>query len=248
MLDARLPRSGIPSKRLLAALAGAAVLVAAALVTVSILSALDGGSASPTASGPTLFGAPEGEALLRGIPQHGAVLGSPQAPVTLVEYADLQCPYCAQWALDALPVIIRDYVRSGRVRVEFRGLAFLGPESETALRAALAAGEQGKLWNALHLLYANQGAENGGWVTDDLLAALGPSIKGLDVERMLDTADDASVDRALKVAADAASRSGVEGTPSFELGPTGGRLERLEAASLDAAAFTGPIDTLLARA
>ena len=84
-----------------------------------------------------------GEAgLLRGIPQQGTALGSPDAPVTLVEYADLQCPYCAQWARDAFPELVRDYVRTGRVRIVFRGLAFLGPDSDAALRAALAAGQQ----------------------------------------------------------------------------------------------------------
>jgi protein-disulfide isomerase len=105
--------------------------------------------------------------------------------VTLVEFADVQCPYCATWADAAFAEIGRDYVRPGKVRIVFSGLAFIGPESETGLRFALAAGRQGKLWQTVHLLYANQGAENSGWVTNELLSGLGASIPGLDVERAL---------------------------------------------------------------
>jgi protein-disulfide isomerase len=218
-------------------------VLAAALVALSLFGTRDDGPTA-VAAGVQLLGAAETEALFRGIPQQGATLGSPDAPVTLVEYADLQCPYCAQWAHDAFPAIVRDYVRAGRVRVEFRGLAFIGPESETALRTAIAAGEQGKLWNVLHLLYGNQGVENGGWVTDELIAALGPSIQGLDVERMLGGRNATAVARALEDAEAAAECAGVTGAPAFELGPTGGRLERLEVSSLDATAVTGPIEEL----
>ena len=74
--------------------------------------------------------------MLDGIPQDGIALGEPDAPVTLVEYADLQCPFCAEWALQTFPELVADYVRDGRLRIEFRGLTFIGPESEDALRAA----------------------------------------------------------------------------------------------------------------
>ena len=80
--------------------------------------------------------------LFAGIEQHGAALGSPKAPVTLVEYADLQCPYCAQWARDALPTLVEDYVKTGKLRIVFSGMAFIGADSDKALRTAIAAGEQ----------------------------------------------------------------------------------------------------------
>src|SRR5207249_2191796 len=113
-----------------------------------------------------LAGVADNFTLLSGIPQHGNALGSPKAGVTLIEYADLQCPYCGEFARNALPSLIQDYVRTGKVRLVFRGLAFVGPESDAALRASFAAGRQDRLWSFVHLLYTNQGAENSGWVTD----------------------------------------------------------------------------------
>ena len=103
----------------------AVALVAGGVVIATMFTGSGGSSANPTA----LMGVADNEALFAGIPQHGNVLGSPKAPVTLVEYADLQCPYCAYWSRSTFPVLVRDYVRPGRVKLVFRGLAFLGPDS-----------------------------------------------------------------------------------------------------------------------
>src|SRR5690349_18702280 len=87
--------------------------------------------------------------LLAGIPQRPTVLGRPGAPVTLVEFADLQCPYGGLWARATLPTLVQRYVRTGKLRIDFRGLAFVGPDSKTALRVAHAAGAQNRLWNVV---------------------------------------------------------------------------------------------------
>lgn len=191
--------------------------------------------------------AAETEELLCSIPQEGIALGSPDAPVTLVEYADLQCPYCAIWARDAFPAIVDEYVRLGHVRLVFRGLAFIGPESDTALRTALAAGAQGRLWQVVHLLYGNQGDENAGWVTDDLLREVGRSVRGLDAARMLAERGSDAVEHELGAAQRAADAAGIQGTPSFEAGPTGGALEPLAVTSLGPEEIRARLDALLAR-
>ena len=232
----------LPVHPLVAALVGAAV-IAAALVAASLL----GGSAAqgePSASQLRLAAPVGRDPLFRGIPQDGISLGSPHAPVTLVEYADLQCPYCAQWARDAFPTILEQYVRAGRVRVVFRGLAFLGPQSEVALRAALAAGEQDRLWDVVHGLFLQQGAENSGWVSDALLRSFdGP---GLDTQRMLESTQSPWVERQLAAAGRAAERAGVPGTPFFQVGRTGGALTPLRVRALDADTFRRELDRLLA--
>lgn len=231
--------------RLLGALLLAAAGLAAALIAVS---ATDGdGGGEPV----ELTGAAETASLLRGIPQRGDALGTPRAPLTLVEYAEPQCPYCGAWSREVLPAIVRDYVRPGKVRLVFRGLAFIQPiaDSERALRAAAAAGRQGRLWHVVDLLYRNQGEEGTGWITDDLVETILRAVPGLDVDRALAERDDASVDETLAGWVAEAGRDGVGGTPTFYLGRRGGKLARLSVPSAEAltdpAFFAAAFDRLL---
>ena len=186
-------------------------------------------------------------AILDGIPQNGRVLGRPDAPVTLVEFADLQCPFCAQWSQQAFPELVNDYVRTGKVRLVFGGMAFLGPDSEQALRFALAAGRQGKLWNVVHLLYANQGTENSGWVSDRLLRGIGAAIPGFATKHALDEASTVPVHQEVESMAGEATSLGVSATPSFAAGRTGGALRLIEVRSLDAEGLRPALDALLAK-
>jgi protein-disulfide isomerase len=181
-----------------------------------------------------------------GIPQEGIYLGDADAPVVLTEFADLQCPYCARFAEETLPVIIDEYVRPGRVRLAFRGLAFIGPESDGALRAALAAGEQGKLWQFVESVYRYQGPENSGWFDDDLARRLAREIDGLDVDRMLAERYSPAVERGLLSAAAAANRAGVQGTPSF-YAARDGVLEPVGDGALSAAVLRHALDAPVAR-
>lgn len=217
----------------------AALLAGAALIGASLAT-----RSTEAGAGEALLGAAETAKLLKGIPQRGTVLGEPDAPVTLAEYADVQCPYCAAWAQSALPELIRDYVRSGRVRIEFRGLAFIGPESRLGLEAALAAGRQDRLWHVVDLLFRNQGHENSGWLTNRTLERVGASVDGLDTARMLEERVDVGAE--IEAAEAAAAAAGISGTPSFEVGPTGGRLHPVEIESLEAEALRPALDAALA--
>ena len=155
----------------------AAVLVAAAALAAILIGASQVGARRRRATAPADGGSgarpPRRRPSRRSSP--GSSSTAPRSarrtrPVTLVEYADLQCPYCAQWARDALPTLVEDYVKPGKLRIVFRGMAFIGPDSDKALRTAIAAGEQNHLWDVVHGLYLSQGAENAGWVTDELVA------------------------------------------------------------------------------
>jgi protein-disulfide isomerase len=196
------------------------LLVAGALAAVLIAVSVTGGDDEATTG--VVHGAEATEALFDGIPQRGNVLGKPKAPVTIVEYADFQCPFCAQFARDTLPAIVDEYVRPGKVRIVFQGIAILGPDSLTALQAAVSAGMQNRLWNYGELLFHNQGEENSGWVTDDLLRQLGASVAGLDVDVMMDGRSSDEVAAAISRAEAAAQVAGVSATPSFGIGKTGG--------------------------
>lgn len=225
-----------------AGVAAAAALLAGGLISASLVGARAGESAPAT----TVSGEATSR-LLQGIRQSGPVLGQPDAPVTLVEFADLQCPYCAAWTDGAFAELVRDYVRPGKARIVFSGLAFIGPDSETGLRFVLAAGRQGKLWPSVQVLYANQGAENSGWVSEDFLRERGASIPGLDVEGALRESYSPEVDREIAAARASAARLGVRGTPSFAAGRTGKAVESVAVSSLDANALRPALDSLLTR-
>jgi protein-disulfide isomerase len=244
---------------LFAAVGIAAVGIAVGLIVASV--AGNGGKKASPATAPTavgtsatatatrtdaasVTGASETAALFRGIPQKLNVLGNPTAPVTLIEFADLQCPFCRQFTLQALPAILRDYVRPGKVKLVFAGIAFLGPESGTALRATYAAGLQSRLWNFAALLYRNQGGENSGWVTDDLLRSVGKAA-GLDVAALFKARASLSVDAAIAAMTQQATKAHVSTTPAFFAGPTGGTLQSVNVTSLKADAFRPALDALV---
>jgi protein-disulfide isomerase len=191
--------------------AGAAALVIVALVAASLL--LRGGdeadSATPTTTTPS-----SPSTLLDGIPQERAVLGAEDATVTLIQFEDLQCPVCKRYQEEGFPGIVEEYVRPGKVKIRFVGLAFIGPDSEKALLYTLAAGEQGKLWQFADGLYANQGEENSGWVTDELLQELAVDFD-LDWEKLKTDADGAVTLQQANSMATEAEQRGVPGTPWF---------------------------------
>ena len=220
---------------------GAAALVGALLIGLSLVSTHRGEKVA--ASQTSVTGIGETAALLEGIPQRGNVLGSARAPVRLVEYADLQCPYCAMYARDVLPTLVRDYVRTGKVELVFRGLAFLGPGSVLALRTATAAGNENRMWNVLELAYRNQGPENA-WVTDDVLRAI-VTDAGADAPRVFAERDGAAVSAAVDEWANSATVAGVSGVPAFFLGRRGDPLARLSVSALSVPEFRTPLDRAL---
>jgi protein-disulfide isomerase len=185
--------------------------------------------------------------LFAGIPQDGVFLGDPDAPVTLVEFVDLQCPFCAQFARDALPTLVERYVRPGRVRLQLQPLTFIGPDSERAGRLAAAAAQQDRLWQFSELFFRNQGVENTGYVTDEFLRRLAHATPGLDVEQARVSSDEPATTQLLAQAKHAATRNGITSTPSFLIRRDGQPPQRIEPAGLTAEAFTAALDEALAR-
>jgi protein-disulfide isomerase len=210
---------------------GAVLAVAAVAVLGAIIVSTGGDDSATTASGGA---APTPVLNLEGIPQDGAVLGDPKAPVRVVEFADMQCPFCKQAAIGQLPKIVNGDVRAGRVKLEFRTLAFLGADSQKAAEFVEAASVQNKLWNVVDSLFVAQGAENSGWVTDDLLNRIGESVPGFDLKKALADRDSATVTEQLDAAKALANDHGVRSTPTFLVG-RGDDLKVVDAAGLEAA-------------
>jgi protein-disulfide isomerase len=229
-----------PRRTLAIALAGA-VVVAGALATVLILVSRGGGDGGGGGGGATTSSstAPSRPASLRGVPQNGIVLGNPSAPA-LYEYADIQCPFCADATIVMIPDVIAKYVRTGKIKLVWHGLAFLGPDSLTGLRAIDAAAEQNRLWDMVERLYTQQGTENSGWVTTGLLEQVGAGIAGLDVEKWKAAWDSDAVNTMISEAESAAKDVGVGGTPTFVF-----KGQHLQLAGFTIADFSQAIDPLL---
>jgi protein-disulfide isomerase len=190
-------------------------LVAALVVTASLV-------ASQAAPGATkIVGASSVEAMLQGIPQQGIELGKPDAPVTLVEFVEPQCPGCGIWARGELPGLIKRYVRPGKIRIEYRGLSFIGPDSSGLLTLVQAAGQQNKLWNLAELEYANQGAENSGYATHVYLTAIAKAVPGLNADKALALTSSGRVAARIEQARVFAQQSGVNQTPTLAIRKAG---------------------------
>jgi protein-disulfide isomerase len=225
-------------------------LLAAALVIVVVAVVVSSGGGSKKASGAGAGGALEGAAatktLIGGIPQKGITLGNSSAPVTIVEFADPQCPFCKEYTLSAMPALIQKYVRTGKAKMELRYLTFIGPDSVTAASVLEAAGQQDKLWNASDLLYRNQGEENSGYVTDAFLTKVLDGA-GADAAKAIAGAGSSAVAGEIGAAKTLASRYNVTGTPTILVGPTGGDLKPDTAEGQPTAAGVGKlVDAALA--
>jgi protein-disulfide isomerase len=209
--------------RLLQLAAGAAFLALAAVLVLIVITASGSGDGGDT----ELEGKAAVAQLLKGIPQQGMLLGDPEAPVELIEFGDLQCPVCAAYAEEILPAIMETRVRKGEVKIDFRNLTIVGPESVTAGAAALAAGAQDRGWSFVDLFYRNQGSENSGYADDDaFLKAVAEAAGVRDLERW--DAERAEMTAEVEATTQEAANLGFSGTPSFAIkGPKTGGIKLL---------------------
>jgi protein-disulfide isomerase len=142
------------------------------------------------------------------------ILGRPDAPVTIVEFSDYQCPFCQRFFATTLPELKRDYIETGKVRYVFRDFPLdqLHPQARKAAEAAHCAGEHGRFWEMHDVMFQNRAA-----LGAPQLTAYSRRI-GLDVaafEACLASGRYAArIERGLTDGAAA----GVRGTPSFLVG------------------------------
>ena len=195
--------AGRGSRRTLLAVVGAALVIAAVVIGALVL--LRGGSSVDTTPNVDL----------EGIPQSGAFLGAQDAKLTLVEYADVQCPACRQYTETLFPTLVDEYVRPGKARTEFRGFPFIGEDSMKGHRFLLAAAEQNKLWQLVEAFYRNQGAEHSGWLTDGLIREVAAAIPGLDVDRLFADAESEKITQTAQKSLVDAQQAGIEATPTL---------------------------------
>ena len=223
---------------------GAGLAAIAAIVIVAVLISSSGGGGDQKVQSNE---SSETSTLFEGIAQSGDTLGNPDAKVTIYEFADLQCPFCKQYTDTVFPQLIEKYVKPGKVKMVWRNLTFLGPDSITGARAVVAAGAQNKLWNMQHLFYENQGAENSGYVTDKFLENIAKGA-GVDVEKMRADMAAPFVEQQLGDAQQMAKEFGVDSTPTLLIQVGDEEPQKLEYQDFTLEQFAGPIDEALSRA
>lgn len=154
-----------------------------------------------------------------GIAQKGAYLGNPRAPIKVTVFVDTQCPACARFEREALPGIVRRYVKTGRAYLYMHPVDFLGPDSLRGSQAALAAADQNRMWPMVSGLLESRQTRNSGYTTNAFLTRVAVSA-GINPRRLLaDIPGKLSEARALT---QQARRAGVKATPSFLVeGPRG---------------------------
>jgi 2-hydroxychromene-2-carboxylate isomerase len=119
-------------------------------------------------------------------------------------------------------------VRTRRLRIELRPIAFLGPDSAKGAAATVAAGMQGRMWQFADLFYRNQGRENSGYVTPGFVGRIAEAVPGLDIARLRRASGSRELRLELEANARSARTAGITGTPGFRLGRTGGVLTTFE--------------------
>ncbi len=149
-------------------------------------------------------------------PQEDAnALGDPQAPVTIIEYSDFQCPFCGRFARETEPLLIRDYVATGKVRLIYRTFGdWIGEESLLSAEAAYCAGDQGKFWAFHDTLFYNQHGENQGAFTRERIEAMAQML-GLNLDEFRQCLDEHKYQKQAMQDLKDGQAAGVQGTPSF---------------------------------
>jgi hypothetical protein len=171
------------------------------------------------------------DALLAGIPRTATTLGDRNAPVTLQYFGDMVCPPTREFTLVTMALILREWVRPGELRIEYRSM-HEGTEPEGVFvhqqDAALAAGLQGKLWYFLEYYYEEQARhqvnENDScFVPESLALLVARQVPGLNLARWMTNRYDQALSREVLADAHTARSADFEYAPSFLLGRTGAR-------------------------
>lgn len=236
------------SRRLLvlAGAVGVAAIVAVVLIVVASNGSSKSAATTTTAGsgGGSDAGAQGPIALFAGIPQNGETLGRADAPASMLVFEDPQCPYCQEWNNNTLPAVVNQFVRTGKLKLVYRGIAIIGPNSVKGLRAVFAAGHQDKLWNFSDALYEMQGAENSGWITNQAILSAAHA-SGANGAAILAASPSKAVTAQLQLAASDAQTYQVQGTPTFVIEKPPSLPQQLSVTSLEPGPFTSELQAAL---
>ena len=142
-------------------------------------------------------------------------LGSENAPITIIKFGDYQCEACHHWFHNTRSTVIDNYVETGKAKLVFMDLPFLGRDSSTAAQASYCAEDQGKYWEYHTILYTFQdGPPDSGWADRDRLNSFATTL-GMDTDEFNECMDSKKYLKRVKSNYNEAVRNGVQSTPTF---------------------------------
>lgn len=203
----------------------AAIVIAGALIAGAVYFSGTGGNGGPSAPSVNIKDV--------SITESTPFIGGPKAPVTLAYWYDYQCPFCKvvdvggvpQIPIEpSLPILIKDYVDTGKLRIVFKDYPFLGEDSTTAALYKHAVWEAypDKFYDWHEAMFIAQDEENGGFGDEASILALIKTVPGLDADRLKKLVADNGEKYLELIAADRAEGAsfGINGTPGFITGKT----------------------------
>jgi protein-disulfide isomerase len=172
-------------------------------------------------------------------------LGSESAPITIVKFGDYQCEACYYWFHNTRSTVIDNYIETGKAKLVFMDLPFLGRDSMTAAQASYCAEDQGKYWEYHTMLYTFQEVEayDSGWADRDRLNAFASSLD-MNMDEFNECMDSSKYKNRVKANYDEAVRNGVQSTPTFIIISQDNKLE-IFAGAQPYSVFAATIESML---
>jgi len=154
------------------------------------------------------------------------MMGSSNAPITIIEFGDYQCLNCKKWFLETKPDIITNYIDTDKANLVFVDIAFLGNDSIPASRATYCAEEQRQYWNYHAFLYSNQLGIDNGWASIDSLKGYAYNL-GLDMDLFVSCIDSEKYEKRVLFNTEESQRNNIKETPTFIIIGPQGQQERI---------------------
>ena len=142
------------------------------------------------------------------------IMGSANAPITILEWGDCQCTFCYKFHQNTLDKINEDFIKTGKVKLVFKDFPLNGQDSLLAAEASYCAQDQEKYWQFHDELYKNWGGERTGWVTRNSLDKFATSVN-LDLEKFNKCIDDEKYQNKVISLHEFGKEVGIDATPSF---------------------------------
>jgi protein-disulfide isomerase len=179
------------------------------------------------------------------VSNEGVTIGSATAPVTLVQFTDYECPFCARFTQETMPTLYSEYVATGKVRLLVRDLPL--PMHPNARMLAHAARCAAALTSRIHEF--QQALYEGDGTGADPVVSRAAAAVGLDETGLRGCIDSQKYTAEIRKDSAAAARTGIRGTPAFLVGATGDSIRgRIISGAQPLATFVAALDSALASA